>query len=57
MPLIHLHHDSNSRNKLADAFNATESGQSVRDIKTMPQEEVEALARELSTFFVPEQRA
>jgi len=55
VPLIHLHHDSSSRSKLADDFNATESGQAVRGIEMMPQEEVEALARELSAFFTSEQ--
>lgn len=51
VPLFHLHHDSGSRSELIESIRDTENVRASNAIETMTQEEVEALARELSAFF------
>lgn len=51
VPLFHLHHDSGSRNELIESTRDTDNLRASHAIESMSQEEVEALARELSAFF------
>ena len=51
VPLFHLHHDSGSRNELIEGLHGTENLRASHAIESMSQEEVEALACELSAFF------
>lgn len=51
VPMFHLHHDSGSRDALIESIRDTENLRASLAIETMSQEEVEALARELSAFF------
>ncbi|WP_051236641.1 galactosyltransferase-related protein [Ottowia thiooxydans] len=52
-PLVHLHHDSTSRNEWTQAFQDNEELQRFHALKNMPSEAVQALAAELASQFGP----
>ena len=51
VPLFHLHHDSASRQEHKESIRDTQNQRAPEAIVDMSQDEVEALARELSGFF------
>lgn len=51
VPLFHLHHDSASRQEQKESIRDTQNQRAPEAIVDMTQDEVEALARELSGFF------
>ncbi|WP_208513655.1 glycosyltransferase family 2 protein [Variovorax paradoxus] len=51
VPLFHLHHDSASRQEHKESIRDTQNQRAPEAIVDMTQDEVEALARELSGFF------
>ena len=51
VPMFHLHHDSASRGVHVERIRGTENARAPDAIADMSQQEVEALAAELSAFF------
>jgi glycosyltransferase involved in cell wall biosynthesis len=52
VPLMHLHHDSNSRTELIDGIRDTENLRASLAVEEMSEDELETLTRELSGFFL-----